>query len=396
MPTKKLTDFFGFPNLKVLKTTKNQSKRFFEVHFIHQDQQPCPRCSSSNVKTHQWRTRKVKDAPIRGKVPILFIKHRRMLCLNCKRTYTESIPGVAKHGKVSERMQREILYACENFKDHKRVRKHTSCGSKTIYTRCYKELQRKQKERQNNPWPESIGIDEHAFIKNKQRGHREFVTLIVDHTNKRPKELVPGRGGAQLRQSLSYIKGRERVKFVTMDMTGSYRSFVKDFFPNAQIVADHFHVVRLLHPAINRRRKAITGDDRKNPIRKMLLKNGKKLKLFERKAIERWLKDHPELEAIYKAKEWMHKLYRCQGYKKARACFIGLTDWLADQKVKELQTLRRTLMSWRDEVLMFFKKRITNARTEGFNNIAKSIIKNAYGFKNVKNYRLKVLNVRSG
>ncbi|MBC77684.1 MAG: hypothetical protein CME64_16885 [Halobacteriovoraceae bacterium] len=39
---------------------------------------------------------------------------------------------------------------------------------------------------------------------------------------------------------------------------------------------------------------------------------------------------------------------------------------------------------------------MTNARTEGFNNIAKSIIKNAYGFKNVENYRLKVLNVRSG
>lgn len=52
-------------------------------------------------------------------------------------------------------------------------------------------------------------------------------------------------------------------------------------------------------------------------------------------------------------------------------------------------------MKLQEEILMFFKKRITNARTEGFNNGAKSIIKNSYGFKNVNNYRLKVLNVRS-
>ena len=385
MSTKRLTEFFGLPNLKHLKTHYQQSKRFMELHFEHQDHQNCPYCSSSSVKTHQWRIRKVKDSPIRGRIPILFIKHRRMKCLSCHKTYTEKIQGLNKHARITQRLQREILYACENFKDHKRVRKHTSCGSKTIYDRCYKELRKKQSERQNNPWPRAVGIDEHAFTKNKQLGHREFVTLIVDHDNKRPKELVPGRVGSVLHQSLSHIPGRERVEYVTMDLSITYRSFAKSFFPNAKIVADHFHVVRLLHPAINRRRKAITGDERKNPIRKLLLKKATNLEFFKRKAIERWLRDHPELEAIYKAKEWLHKLYRCRGFKKARRCFINLTDWLALQDVKELKTLRKTLMKWRDEILMFFKKRITNARAEGFNNVAKSMIKNAYGFKNVEN-----------
>lgn len=34
-------------------------------------------------------------------------------------------------------------------------------------------------------------------------------------------------------------------------------------------------------------------------------------------------------------------------------------------------TLRRTLRSWRNEILAYFKTRLTNARTEGFNNVAK-------------------------
>ena len=133
MSNKKLSEFFGFPNLKLVKVNKNQSKRFFEIHLEHHDFQSCKLCNSQSVKLHQWRTRKVKDSPIRGKIPILYIKHKRMMCLNCKKTYTETIPGIAKYGRVTERMQREILYACDNFKDHKRVRKHTT----TIYTYDY-------------------------------------------------------------------------------------------------------------------------------------------------------------------------------------------------------------------------------------------------------------------
>ncbi|MBT3526362.1 MAG: ISL3 family transposase, partial [Bdellovibrionales bacterium] len=56
------------------------------------------------------------------------------------------------------------------------------------------------------------------------------------------------------------------------------------------------------------------------------------------------------------------------------------------------QRLRKTLMKWRKEILNYFKTRITNARTEGYNNVAKSIIKRSYGFRNFNNYRLRVLN----
>ncbi|MBK8202101.1 MAG: transposase [Bdellovibrionales bacterium] len=35
---------------------------------------------------------------------------------------------------------------------------------------------------------------------------------------------------------------------------------MKDFFPNAITIADKFHVLRLLNPAINKARTEITGD----------------------------------------------------------------------------------------------------------------------------------------
>lgn len=379
------------PHLKFSHT--ETEKRFVYVHCESVGKRPrCPCCDDEFPRIHQWQTRKLKDSVIRGKIYILVVRTRRYRCRKCHATFNEELPGIKKYQRLTERMHREIYWASKNFADLKKVQRHTRCGSKTIYKRYYKRLEEKQKERQGTPWPKTIGIDEHAFNKDKKRGHRNFVTMIVDQNNSRPKELLPTRNKAELMQMLAHIPGRENVKNVSMDMSGPYRSFVKDFFPNAKIVCDHFHVVRLLHPTINKMRKQITGDKRKHPLRKMLLKNGQKLKVFERKAIWKWLDDYPDLKDVYFAKEAMHRLYRCRGYKRARKSFINLLDWLAKSHIPELKRLRRTLMNWMEEILNYFKIRITNAKTEGFNNVAKSIIKRSYGFRSFSNYRLRVLN----
>lgn len=392
MPKTNLTQYFLLPNLKLVKS--EHVGRFRTLHCETTSKSPrCRFCNHQKVHTHQYLYRELKDTVMRGKIHILKIKFKRFRCPKCKATFNQELKGILPNKQTTERMQREIYWACENFADLKKVRKHTTCGYKTIYKKYYHQLKLKQKMREQTPWPKTIGIDEHAFTRNKKRGHRDFVTLIVDYNNSKPRELLPTRSSVELQTMLSHIPGRENVKNITMDLSGTYRSFAKSFFPNASIVADHFHVVRLLHPAINRRRKQITGDKRKHPLRKLLLKNGTKLELFQRKAIYRWLEQYPELKEVYMAKEALHRLYRCRGYKRARSSLINLMDWLAGSQVEELKRLRRTLMNWKTEILNYFKKRITNAKTEGFNNVCKSIIKRAYGFRNFENYRLRVLNV---
>ena len=46
-------------------------------------------------------------------------------------------------------------------------------------------------------------------------------------------------------EQLSYIQGRENVENVCMDLSTFWRSFAKDYFPNAFIIANKFHEVRL-------------------------------------------------------------------------------------------------------------------------------------------------------
>ncbi|MEL6548100.1 MAG: transposase [Myxococcota bacterium] len=137
------------------------------------------------------------------------------------------------------------------------------------------------------------------------------------------------------------------MRWGAMDLSSTYRRFVTKFFPTAKIVADKFHVLRLPHPAINRRRKAITGDKRSLPARRMLLKSSHRLDYFERRALSMWLKRYPELRELYLAKEAMHTLYRIRGQRRAADAFTRLTDQLARSTLPELKTLRRTLLRWR-------------------------------------------------
>ena len=180
-----------------------------------------------------------------------------------------------------------------------------------------------------------------------------------------------------------------------MDLADGYKTFAKEFFPNANLVADKFHVLRLLHPAVNRRRKEITGDRRSLRIRTLLLRNGKKLDYFTKRAIADWLQNYPELKEVYEWKERMHGLYRIRGFRRASIALQRMLDQMAHSKLKEIKTLRRTLMRWRNEILNYFKYRITNARTEGYNNVAKVIKRRSYGFRSFRDYRLRLLNACS-
>jgi len=170
-----------------------------------------------------------------------------------------------------------------------------------------------------------------------------------------------------------------------------FKKFATEFFPNCGLIADKFHVLRLLSSSILRRRKEITGDRASARARRLLLMSAQKLDYPSRLALFRFLQNHPELKEVYDWKERVHGFYRIKGYVRASVAFFRMTGAMAHSILPEIKTLRRTLMKWRTEILNYFKTGLTNARTEGFNNKAKVVKRRGYGYKSFRNYRLKVL-----
>ncbi len=391
MPLENLARFVLLPELRLNYIfSQPGSARYFATK--ERRVEYCHRCAQPSTIGYDSRVVRLKDSPLRGKSVELVVKKRRLWCKPCKKPFTERLPGVSKGARTTARYRKELWWASQTFCDLKKVTKAYRCSSWLVYKATYEQLELRRRKNLSYPWPKLIGIDEHHFRRHKAYGTAEFASLIVDHKNKRPYEIVLGRSTEELKAALWAKPGRENVTWVTMDLSGSYRNFTKEFFPNAEIVADKFHVVRLLNPVINKRRKEITGDKRTNPIRRLLLCSSLRLSYFQRSALYKWLEGYPELKEIYHFKEALSGFYRIKGFERAVKAFTALTDRMGLSKLKEIRTLRKTLLRWRVEILNYFRTGLTNARVEGFNNKCKIIKTRGYGYRSFQNYRLRVLN----
>jgi len=391
MPTDSLTRFLLLPELKLLEI-KNWG-RFNCIYVCQKEPQPeyCPHCATPSESTYDHRWVRIKDAPIRGHGVLLKVRKRRLWCAPCRRPFTEPLPGVRKGKQHTERYARDLLWACENFADLKLVRRAYHCSAHFLYETYYRKLEEKVREKVNYCWPETVGIDEHAFRRNPQTGRTEFVSMIVDYEHKRVRELVHGKTTVELMAALHSIPERGRVKNVVLDLCDPFKNFAREFFPQARIVADKFHVLRLLSPALLRHRKEIVGTRADLRAKRLLLMSIKKLDYPSRHALREFLQRYPTLQELYQWKEKLHRFYRIRGYHNAAKAHRKLVDQMAWSALPEIKTLRRTLMKWKEEILAYFLTGLTNARTEGYNNKAKVVKRRAYGYKSFRNYRLKVL-----
>ena len=127
-------------------------------------------------------------------------------------------------------------------------------------------------------------------------------------------------------------------------MSGGYRNFAREFFPNAQLVADKFHVLRLIQPAIYRYIKQLELGRDALPLYKLPRRNPLKLSAELRWRVRTWLA----------LKEAINRLYLTRGHGRAKKALMRLTDSMAYSALPEVLTLRRTLMRWRREIPAYF------------------------------------------
>jgi transposase len=395
MPNESLARGILLPELKFIKEVINNNQRIF---FCEKESEfeVCPKCAtkSSTIYDHVFVT--IRDAPLRQRHVILKIKKRRFLCKTCKKPFREPVQGIFKGFRTTQRLRGHIRWAAENYSDLSRVARYTNSSSWLVYKSFYEQIDLVLRE-YKSPWPKTIGIDEHSFLRSAKKHRTDFVTVFIDYNNKRMKEVVLGKSiGDLVNSHIKTIPGRENVKNVVLDLSPTFRSFAKEYFPCARLIADKFHVIKLIHPILHQYRKELIDKEGfnagfRNPIGRLLVCNRNKLQWKTRNTVDRFLDFSPELKEIYWLKERIYRFYRIKGEKKARKVWIEILDAMALSKIPEIQSIRGTFRLWANEILNYFSTKLTNGRTEGYNRKAKLIQRCAYGFRSFKNYRLKLL-----
>lgn len=60
-------------------------------------------------------------------------------------------------------------------------------------------------------------------------------------------DITLGRTESNLGKYLKTVPDRNHCKVIVMDLSETYRKIARDYFSKAMIVADRFHVVRLVN-----------------------------------------------------------------------------------------------------------------------------------------------------
>ena len=389
MPEQNITDFFIPKQLKFVESKPYKNGFIWHVEKIRQAFEICNKCGSkANVRCGKVFVT-VREAPFRDRPLWLKIQKHRYYCNQCKKPFTEAIDCVWPRRRTTYQFRKAISKACDRYTSLDLVRTEHGSSSGFIYKVHYDNLKTKLNEFKQRKWPTVIGIDEHFF--SRRKGYTEFTTVFCDLNNKKLFEMCLGKDKKSIMEQVSHIPGRDKVKTVVIDLSNGYLSIVRELFPYAQIVADKFHALRLINPAMLKTRKEIHGHRQDLQSRRLLLKNREDLNFSIRNNIDQYLEKHPELNELYRTKEKLRNFYQSKDTSQAELRINYLINELELSSLEAIQRLRRTLTKWKHELLNYFENKWTNGFTEAINGVAKGIQKRARGYKNFVNYRAKTL-----
>ncbi len=392
MNTSLLYHMFGIKNQKVISTKYIRGNIYVKIK-TKEDKLQCSVCKSFNVIKSGTKERLFRTIPIGKKEVHLTAVIQRLECKDChlirqehlsfaqeKKSYTRSlkryilelskigtIQDVANHLNISWDLVKEIQ------KDY--LQKHYSniklCGIK------------------------HIAIDEFAV----KKGHK-YMTVVIDLDTGIIIYVGEGKGASALDPFWKKIKSNNiKIEAVSIDMSAAYISAVMLNIPEAQIVFDHFHIIKLLNDELSKLRRELYNQETElnkrqllKGTRWLLLKNNKNLndEYEEQRRLKEALSINEPLAIAYYLKEDLKLLWEQDSKHKAEK-FLG--KWVAKafaSKIPRIKKFANTLLAHRTGIFSWYDYHISTGPLEGINNKIKTMKRQAYGYRDLDFFKLKI------
>jgi len=354
----------------------------------------CPRCRQMSMMVHDEKERCVRDLDIWGKCTFLHFSRRRFDCERCGVPFTERLPSIDPQRRHTRRFEQHIYRqclrsSCKGVAQDNWLHQTTVKG---IFKRWAKRTVRLK-----GPRPVRVlGIDEIALKKR----HKQYALVLSDLEQRCVIAVLPERSKERLEAWLDQLSAAERqaIQVVSIDMWEPYRQAIRTKLPQAQLVADRFHVMKQLNERLTQMRRSIQkrADEATQQVLKgsrwLLVKNRDELTRDEEAQLQEILAVCPELCTLYLLKEEFRTICDKINDRPQAERFLRAWMWKAERTGDRfLGKFVNTLRNWWSEILNYFDERVTNGFVEGMNRAIRVIINRAYGYRNFENFRLQIL-----
>ena len=395
--SKILTELVNLEGVKVTNYIQHEGVGIILHLSSERDEAICTRCGNLSHKIHQNHRYLVKDFPLMGQPVYLEINRRQFKCKICNKPFSEQLDFVKARRKYTNRLANNIVgQVLEN--DIKSVAERNNVTPEEIETMLKDAFH--QLNHQKPIGLKRLGIDEIALIKGQGKycavlgdlDQGKLIEIISDRRKEKIAEVLTGWGTEVLLQ----------IEEVSMDLWIPYKNLVEELMPNAQVVADRFHVMKQVNTELDNQRKKekreaekINSESDKEQIlsglkksKYALLKNEDNLTEEQKDKLEEVKQVSPTLSKMHHLKEELRMIF--QSSIDWLEALFELGNWLvsARQYYPESQN---TMLRWFDEIIAYFDHRTTNGMVEGINNKLKLIKRSAFGFNNFDNFKIRSL-----
>lgn len=368
------------PGLVVLDVVETDDLIEVATEYANQEA-VCPRCEQPTWRVHQRRRQRKRDARLWGKPVWIVLWKRRFRCRPCRYVFTEDDPACGRRKRTTRRLRHEVALQAQEATVKAVARWHgVSEGL----------VQRSWLETYAAVAPPSkphafLGLDGFCV-----RRPGVMWTGLWDLQTRKAVAVMKGERSADVQRLLERHASRDSVKAVAMDLSEAERQAVHMALPQSLIVADKFHVVALVHRALQEVRggRRLPGNDAW-----LMHRNAERLRPEEGERLAQLLLSDQKLGAAWRLKEALRAVYRKRTKKDAQD---ALTEWMAEAAKSGLKSFQRTattLGKWQQEVLNYWQYPITNAMVEGKHNRVKVLKRRAYGYRNDRTFSLRILNL---
>lgn len=349
----------------------------FKVEAIEPPER-CPECGFDKLYRHGSRKQLIMDLPFRLKRVGLQLNRRRYKCRKCDSTFWERLISLDEKRSMTRRLIKSIEEQSMS-KTFVEVAENVGVDEKTVRNVFKDHVAFKEREYQFET-PKWLGIDEIHII----RKPRLVLTnierkTIFDIKHNRNKETVI--------QRLIEIDDRHHIEYVTMDMWKPYKDAVNTVLPEAKVVVDKFHVVRMANQALDSVRKSLkdkmTPKERRTLMRERYILLKRKHDLNERDVflLETWLGNISDLKEAHELKEEFYGVWDTNDSDEGRERYKYWRQRCISSNSKDAsKDLVRAVDNWQDEIFNYFDKKLTNAYTESINSIIRQVERMGRGY----------------
>lgn len=398
MQNNNIRSLINIPGYKITEIEKTETEIHIRIEPYKRNKGICSGCGEHHPKVHSIREMTAEDVRLGERRVFLNIPKRRSKCPKDGIIHTEVIPWI-ELGARATKVFAKTINRLTAITTNQEAGWYLSLNDEKVYRIDKAVLERLAKDRLN-PTPRSINIsiDEVAWKK-----YHRYLTNVIDTDEKVVTWNEKGRKSEVLDKYYESLgkDGCAAIESAAMDGAKTYISSTKKYAINAVIVLDRFHAVQKANAAADQvRQDELRKARRYNNEELIALTNckqrfillKKKDNLSQGQSVN--LKKLCEINRpIYKAMLLKESFLQTYDFENIKDAENHIYEWIDQALFSGLSSFFELACSVLDKVqyiLNWFKKRISSAISEGFNNKIKRLKRMAYGYRDVEYFKLKI------